>query len=449
LVAAKFNGLVLNKKTFDAQKDAKKPDFLAKNPTGKVPFLETDMGCIFTSNAIARYVARCRADTALYGKCFDDESQIDTWMEFCTQELEVPLMTWVYPVLGLMEDIPKATSDAQADVKKALTALENQLKSTEYLIGEFLSLADITLVCALREGFSQVFDPAFRKPYPKVCAWFERCCSMPQFQAVLGKVALCTVAGKPKPVIAAFAPPARGDAKQDKGKKDAEPKAQPKAQPKAKAVVCGKAPAPARASAPSGETEAQIQAVGDQIRTLKEKLKGEGLSGKKINDHEEVKKLVAQLQELKAQAPAGDAAPAPATPAPQAAANGAVGGGDVEAEIKAVGDEIRVLKEKLKGEGLSGKKINDHAEVKRLVAKLQDLKAQAPAGGAAPAAPAAPSPAAAPAGGDLEAQIKAVGDEIRVLKEKLKGEGLSGKKINDHAEVKRLVAQLQDLKAKA
>merc|ERR1712039_838484 len=136
----------------------------------------------------------------------------------------------------------------------------------------------------------------------------------------------------------------------------------------------------------------------------------------------------------------------PAAPAATSAA--APAGGDVEAQIKSVGDDIRALKEKLKGEGLSGKKINDHEQVKSLVAKLNELKSAAPA--TTPAAPAAsPSPAAAPAGGDLDAQIKSVGDEIRVLKEKLKGEGLSGKKINDHAEVKRLVAQLQELKAKA
>ena len=58
------------------RQDAKKPDFLARNPTGKapwipqirylmsnkkydlhmlqVPYLETDKGCIFTSNAVAR-----------------------------------------------------------------------------------------------------------------------------------------------------------------------------------------------------------------------------------------------------------------------------------------------------------------------------------------------------------------------------------------------------------
>merc|ERR1711972_340436 len=150
------------------------------------------------------------------------------------------------------------------------------------------------------------------------------------------------------------------------------------------------APAPALTG---GEVDVKIKAVGDEIRALKEKLKSDGLSGKKINDHEEVKRLVAQLTELKTQGaamPAVAAAPAAkaAVPMPAVAA-----GGDVAEQAQSVGDEIRTLKEKLKGEGLSGKKINDHAEVKSLVEKLNALKAGAPA---APAA--APAPSAAPAG---------------------------------------------------
>eukprot|EP00435_Cladocopium_sp_Y103_P048575 s504_g14.t1 len=41
-------------------------------------------------------------------------------------------------------------------------------------------------VCALKEGFKRVFDPNFRKPFPKTCQWFEKCCKMPQFKTVLG-----------------------------------------------------------------------------------------------------------------------------------------------------------------------------------------------------------------------------------------------------------------------
>jgi len=59
--------------------------------------------------------------------------------------------------------------------------------------------------------------------------------------------------------------------------------------------------------------------------------------------------------------------------------------------MKAVGDEIRVLKEKLKAEGLSGNKINQHEEIKPLVAKLQELKKQlADQGGCVTSAAATP-----------------------------------------------------------
>lgn len=457
MIAAKFNGLALTSQKFDIAKEGKKPAFLAMNPVAKVPFLETDMGCIASSNAIARYVARCRADTGLYGSSFDDEGQIDTWMEFSSHELEVPLAVWVYPVLGVMEAPPASvTENAKNDVKKALKVMEDHLKTSEYLVGDFVSLADIVLVCALKEGFTRVFDPAFRKPFPKVCAWFECCAGLPQFSSILGKVQLCTQAQKPQAVKAIFAPPARAApapaAKKDDKKAAASAPAAKEAAPKAKASQA--APAATDAALTPAQ-EAEIKKVGDEIRTLKEKLKGEGLKGGDINKHPEIEKLVKQLSALKAggAAPgaAGGAAPAAAKASPKAApAPAPAGGGATDAQVTALGDEIRALKEKLKGEGLSGKKINDHPEVKEKVAKLQELKAS---GGAAPAAAPAPAPAAAPApapasGGGVEAQITALGDEIRALKEKLKGEGLSGKKMNDHPEVKEKVAKLQELKAK-
>jgi len=233
-------------------------------------------------------------------------------------------------------------------------------------------LADIVVVCVLKEAFVRLFEPAFRKPFAKVCAWFESCCAMKQFDAVLGKVALCKQAEKPQAVKAAFAPPARGAAAAPAPKKEAkkeEPKkaeAKKAAEPKAKAAA---APA-AAAAALSPEVEAQIKAVGDDIRTLKEKLKSEGLSGAKINQHEDIKKLVDKLSALKS----GTAAPA-AAPKAKAAAAPAAGGGDLDAQVKQVGDKIRALKEKLKAEGLSGKKINEHPEVKDLVGKLSELKA--------------------------------------------------------------------------
>jgi len=330
LVAAKFTGASLEKKEFDPAKDAKKPDFLSKNPSGKVPYLETPFGVLFSSNSIARYVAKAREDSALYGDSFDEEGQIDTWMEFGMHDVEIPLFTWAYPVMGLMEDSPNATKDAQADVKKALQVLEESLKKSSFLVGTSVTLADICIVCALKEGFKYVLDPATTKPFPKTCEWFDRCCAMLQFKSIFGEVKKCQKSGSPTKVLPSFAPPAR-DAKAAK----AEPKA--KSEPKAKAE-------PKAAAEPKGKAEKAEK---------KEKAEPKAKS------------------EPKAKAePKKEAAP----PAPAAGAM-ANGGGDVEQQILAVGNEIREKKAALKASGLSGKKINEDPEVKALVERLQALKA--------------------------------------------------------------------------
>jgi len=325
LVTAKFAGLSMPTKKFDPQKDAKKPDFLARNPTGKVPYLETDKGCIFTSNAVARYVARCRSDLMLYGSNFEQEGDIDSWLEFALHEVEIPLMTWVYPVLGMMEDVPSATKDAQEDVKKALKEMEQQLSKTDFLVSSFVTLADIVLVCALKEGFKRVFDPNFRKPFPKTCQWFEKCCKMPQFKTVLGDVKLCAAPEKPRALLPAFAPnprekakgapkaeakaPAKADKKAEPTEKKsekkpekspkAEAKAEAKAQPKAEPKAASKAEPKAPAMANGDDLQAQIEALGNKIRAKKDALKATGLSGKKCDADPEVKEMVEQLKELK------------------------------------------------------------------------------------------------------------------------------------------------------
>merc|ERR1712014_62889 len=98
--------------------------------------------------------------------------------------------------------------------------------------------------------------------------------------------------------------------------------------------------------------------------------------------------------------------------------------GDLEAQIKTVGDSIRELKAQLKASGMSGKAIDKSDDVKNLVAKLTALKeAHAKAPAAKPEQPAAPAAAPVEISGNLEEQIKTVGDSIRELKAKLKADG--------------------------
>lgn len=193
LVAAEFNGVNVEVPAFDMA-TIKSKEFLAKNPLGKVPVLETAEGSIFESNAIARYIARLRADTYLYGKTFFESAQVDSWIDFSTNELEVAVNTWLYPILGYTTFNAAATTKAKEDTKKALQVLENHLLLRTYLVGEQITLADIVLASALLYPFKMLLDKDFRKPFTAVTRWFQTLVNQPEFQVIVGDVPLCDIA---------------------------------------------------------------------------------------------------------------------------------------------------------------------------------------------------------------------------------------------------------------
>ena len=96
LIAAEYSGVEL-----DIQTDLAAA---SKSPTGKLPLLEVtkrngSTTCIFSAQAIARYVASIRSDTGLYsGNGLAAQAAIDAWVDFSAQDLELPSCIWFYPV---------------------------------------------------------------------------------------------------------------------------------------------------------------------------------------------------------------------------------------------------------------------------------------------------------------------------------------------------------------
>ena len=68
----------------------------------KLPLLETSKGCISESNAIARYIANTRPESGLSGASLLEKAQVDSWVDFSSNELEVPAAVLVYPIIGWM-----------------------------------------------------------------------------------------------------------------------------------------------------------------------------------------------------------------------------------------------------------------------------------------------------------------------------------------------------------
>lgn len=250
LIAAEYNSVAIDLPEYNPTEVA------SKSPAGRVPILETPSGTIFESNAIARYIARIRRDTELYGVSFFESAQVDSWIDFTSHDIELviflkmsdgllhflkflfvliqPATLWFYPVIGYLPYNPAATSKAKADFARALGVLERHLADKTYLVGHKITLADITVASALVYPFKFVADAAFRSPFPNVIRWFNTLVHQPAFEAVIGTVQFAEqeiTPGGAAPVAAAAAAPASTPAKKE-APKDKAPKEKKEKAPK-------------------------------------------------------------------------------------------------------------------------------------------------------------------------------------------------------------------------
>ncbi|KAL4631508.1 elongation factor 1-gamma [Arapaima gigas] len=228
------------------------PAFLSNFPLGKVPAFQGDDGfCLFESNAIAHYLS----NETLRGSSPQASAQVLQWVSFADAEIIPPASTWVFPTLGIMQYNKQATEQAKEDVKRVLTVLNQHLNTRTFLVGERVTLADISVACSLLWLYKQVLEPTFRQPFPNVNRWFITCINQPQFKAVLGEVKLCDkMAQFDAKKFAEMQPKKEGAAKKEKAGKEGGKQQQEKKEKKEKKEE-KKAPEPAEEM---DETEAAL-----------------------------------------------------------------------------------------------------------------------------------------------------------------------------------------------
>jgi elongation factor 1-gamma len=220
LIAAKYAGVNVE---VVSNVDTRSEDFLRKNPTGKVPVLETDKGTISESNAIARYIAR-EGKPEFHGKSSIETALIDQWIDFAASEIELAAYAWIFPIQGVIPNNFQATKKAQEDIKKVLSILDNHFLTRTYLVGNSVSLADVVVATSLLQLYQLVLDPAFRKEFVNTNRWFVTIVNQPEVKAVLGEVKLAD-----KAAVAPAAPKEKKE-KAPKEVKAPAPKAEKKAE---------------------------------------------------------------------------------------------------------------------------------------------------------------------------------------------------------------------------
>ncbi|ELT98041.1 hypothetical protein CAPTEDRAFT_173297 [Capitella teleta] len=191
-IAARYSGgkvkVVQDAPAFKFGETNKSAEFLKKFPTGKVPAFESDSGVkLFESNAIAYFLA----NEELRGQTPADAACIQQWIHFADSEILPASCTWVFPCMGIMAFNKQNTERSKEEVKRALAILNAQLATRTFLVGERISLADITVACNLLHLYQYVLEPAFRGEYVNTNRWFNTIINQPNVKAVIGDFKLC------------------------------------------------------------------------------------------------------------------------------------------------------------------------------------------------------------------------------------------------------------------
>ncbi|WP_343312409.1 glutathione S-transferase family protein [Brucella sp. BE17] len=148
------------------------PDYLSRNPNGKVPLLELDDGRFLAeSNAILLYLAE---GTRFLPQDGYARALVYQWLFFEQYSHEpyiaVRRALIVYPE-RVRDATPERLAATLAGGEKALNVMEAQLKKTPFLAGEACSVADIALYAYTHEAHRAGFD---MDRYPALKAWLLR-----------------------------------------------------------------------------------------------------------------------------------------------------------------------------------------------------------------------------------------------------------------------------------
>jgi len=159
----------------------KSEEFLSVSPYGKVPVLSVNGTSLYESNIVNEYLEEVYDSPRLMPENPEERASVRSWMAFA-DDYFFPSVYRVRmgPQRGYSED---EIREAKEKLYDALSRLEHQLESREYLVGEY-TLADI----AHAGNFHRLLELAKSgevslEKYPNVMVWIERVESRESYEA--------------------------------------------------------------------------------------------------------------------------------------------------------------------------------------------------------------------------------------------------------------------------
>jgi glutathione S-transferase len=154
------------------------PEFLAKNPMGTVPLLETDSGeYLPESNAILTFLAEGTPYLPREGM---PRARVIRWLMFEQRYIQTSISRLRYWTLtAKLDRFSRDVATARVLGNRALDVLDHEFGRTPFIAGDTYTIADISIFAYSHVAGDAEFDLSQRKNLTK---WFDRVRHQPGFK---------------------------------------------------------------------------------------------------------------------------------------------------------------------------------------------------------------------------------------------------------------------------
>jgi len=194
MLTLEVKGLDYESKLLEFSKgENKSSEYLKLNPRGKVPTLKDGGFVVYESLAIMSYLDRKYPTPPLFGDSPEETGQIWRAISECESYLVSAGDKVVRPIffgkgLDKFDDIQQAAQT----IRQELTTVDEQLADSNWLVGEQISAADISVFplvqLLLRAASKEAAQPLnlgllpLAQTFPNIARWVERIEALPNYQ---------------------------------------------------------------------------------------------------------------------------------------------------------------------------------------------------------------------------------------------------------------------------
>ena len=158
------------------QAGARKPDYLALNPNGRLPTIDDDGFVLWESLAITLYLAKKHSTGRLYPTSLEGEAHAWKWSLWAVQEVDRGVNIWSLHAVRLppADRDPQRLAEALKVIEGPFKVLEASLAGRDYLLGPEFTVADLNVAAVISRAIDMDLSAT-----PRLGQWLKRCLERP------------------------------------------------------------------------------------------------------------------------------------------------------------------------------------------------------------------------------------------------------------------------------